>query len=821
MSTTTGEERLEELTAAQRRLEELFVPEGVRRMRRAEQALERRKGVRVQAGRGRLGGCLQQLERAIADQRARELSAPKPSRFAFPLLSLAADKLAFIGLHTVCEAMRADAVSEGRWPSARRMAQEIARKCRIERALDVRLSRAIDLVSLLMSRNRSRSNAKRRAEANAALVDRRDPGSDCWLHLGAEVLALAVNNCLIGSERTFELRLAYDGAGKSKRSYVAFAVTEAGAAWLGDVQQRVSALATPAFQPMLVPPRKWTGLEEGGYLNGFGLRLVKLREDERGDDALRQAELGAVLIGVNALQETAWQVNRDIYRVMRTCWRQTLLGEDAFPRVSLAELQRVCIPPRAAEDDVGAKASVVARAIAYRHNLRSIGMAARIRAVLSTAHRLLRRERFYFPYQLDRRGRAYPVPQVVNPQADDAGRSILQFADGKPLGDTGQFWLTIHLANQFGHDKLSFSSRLEWVQGNEEQILQAAADPIAHKSFWAAAEKPWAFLAGCFEYRSMKLLGAAHHSRLPISVDGTCNGLQHLSALTRDESGGSATNIVDAPSPQDIYQLVAETAANQIARDVEAGSDLAKVWVGINRKHAKHATMATPYGVTINGIRREIVAKLQDGAAPFDKFRSDDPDHQWKCADYLAHVLHKSIGLVVTRHRDVEERLHALVRLFAKKDVVLSWVTPSGFVVVHDYRVAREARMQTAIGNLLVQKLADVPKIDLRRQRSAIVANFVHSLDAAHMTLTLGALVRQGIKSFSMVHDSYGVHASEVECMNRALRDEFAKIYEGDYFNCFLSNQMSRLGPTAVGFRTLLLGDLDVRNVRSSTYFFS
>jgi DNA-directed RNA polymerase, mitochondrial len=49
--------------------------------------------------------------------------------------------------------------------------------------------------------------------------------------------------------------------------------------------------------------------------------------------------------------------------------------------------------------------------------------------------RLIDEPRFFFPHQLDHRGRAYPVPQLINPQSDDGGRSVLEFADGKPLGE--------------------------------------------------------------------------------------------------------------------------------------------------------------------------------------------------------------------------------------------------------------------------------------------------------------------------------------------------------------------------------------------------
>ena len=53
-------------------------------------------------------------------------------------------------------------------------------------------------------------------------------------------------------------------------------------------------------------------------------------------------------------------------------------------------------------------------------------------------------------------------------------------------------------------------------------------------------------------------------------------------------------------------------------------------------------------------------------------------------------------------------------------------------------------------------------KIDVRDQMDGIVAHFVHSRDAAHMMLTVNRLHGLGLRHFAMVHDSYGVHASDV-----------------------------------------------------------
>lgn len=66
------------------------------------------------------------------------------------------------------------------------------------------------------------------------------------------------------------------------------------------------------------------------------------------------------------------------------------------------------------------------------------------------------------------------------------------------------------------------------------------------------ADDPWQFLAACFEvadaWRSPD--PAAYESRLPVQLDGSCNGLQHYAALGRDLDGGMAVNLRPADRPQ-------------------------------------------------------------------------------------------------------------------------------------------------------------------------------------------------------------------------------------------------------------------------------
>lgn len=50
---------------------------------------------------------------------------------------------------------------------------------------------------------------------------------------------------------------------------------------------------------------------------------------------------------------------------------------------------------------------------------------------------------FWFPHNMDFRGRVYPCPPHLNHLSSDVFRSILQFARGEKLGPKGLRWLKV------------------------------------------------------------------------------------------------------------------------------------------------------------------------------------------------------------------------------------------------------------------------------------------------------------------------------------------------------------------------------------------
>ena len=65
---------------------------------------------------------------------------------------------------------------------------------------------------------------------------------------------------------------------------------------------------------------------------------------------------------------------------------------------------------------------------------------------------------------MDFRGRVYPIPPHLNHMGADINRGLLEFAEGKPLGEDGLFWLKVHLANKIGKDKLPIKDRAAYAE---------------------------------------------------------------------------------------------------------------------------------------------------------------------------------------------------------------------------------------------------------------------------------------------------------------------------------------------------------------------
>ena len=295
--------------------------------------------------------------------------------------------------------------------------------------------------------------------------------------------------------------------------------------------------------------------------------------------------------------------------------------------------------------------------------------------------------------------------------------------------------------------------------------------------------------------------------------------------MLRDPVGGAAVNLIPHEKPQDIYGKVAERVVERLkALVAEGGEDAwrAAEWVrfGIDRKITKRPVMVLPYGGTQSSCRDYVIQAVTERI----KGGQENPfgDELIKNASWLGGQVWKSIGEVVVAATEAMEWLRKAARVATKAGVPLTWTTPSGFVAQQAYWAVKERRVQTRLHGSLVTFVTkeQTQRLDPHRQASGISPNFIHSMDAAALMLTVDECLNHGITSFAMIHDSYGTHACDTDVLGDCLRVVFVDIYSKDVLGALrdeldaaiLDGDLPPLPPK---------GDLDLNQVLLSDFFFS
>lgn len=634
---------------------------------------------------------------------------------------------------------------------------------------------------------------------------------------------------------TFDQRLS----GKNRTTTVVVP-TQRFTDWLATLDLQTEILS-PEFLPCVIAPKDWDGLVGGGYHTdafAYPIQLVKTRSKLH-QKALAKADLSQVYSAVNAIQRTPWAVNTRVLEVARE------LSKTGRGHAGLPAMEDEALPPKPQDIDTNDEARTAwkrAAVTVYDHNRALFSRRVQVLNTLKVAKEFSAYDAIYFPHQLDFRGRVYAVPAALNPQGTDLAKGLLQFSTGDPI-DTPETerWFLIHGANCFGVDKVSFDERVRWVGENRDLIRSCAASPLDDLR-WTEADSPFCFLAWCFEYRdyadwtNQLWTEPPFHSRLAIAMDGSCNGLQHYSAMLRDPVAGKAVNLVPSDAPQDIYGEVARVVVEDLRRRTwPASNDLTDAdfaaweedrakcekWVayGIDRKITKRPVMVLPYGGTLNSCQKYVFDAVSERGG--HGFAAEDlrPACSW-----LGGRVWAGIGDVVVSARLAMGWLRSAAGAASREGEALQWTTPSGFVVVQAYQESKSSQIETVLlGERFRPQINEqIPdSLDKRRQVNGVAPNFVHSLDAAALILTVNEAARRGVTKFAMIHDSYGTTAAHTPVLASALRDEFVRMYdEHDTLEEFCEEAIPAHVRDTIPTPPMV-GGLDLNEVRESAYFFA
>ena len=123
------------------------------------------------------------------------------------------------------------------------------------------------------------------------------------------------------------------------------------------------------------------------------------------------------------------------------------------------------------------------------------------------------------------------------------------------------------------------------------------------------ADKPFAFLAACIELNDAWTQGLDYITRLPISFDGSCNGWQHLCAMTRSEEGKEVNlqAVATANCSSDFYSTATLRTIIELAKNYPAAAEkIEELGIEIDRALVKPLVVSTGYGSTDFGRRRQL-----------------------------------------------------------------------------------------------------------------------------------------------------------------------------------------------------------------------
>lgn len=692
-------------------------------------------------------------------------------------------------------------------------------------------------------------NVKYRKQAARSLAARGGYTVDGWpLELKHKIGSFLVNAVLEACGNVFlldkvDMKVRRAGKDYNRESYV-ITLTEEAKARIDEVSAAMCEL-TPMLLPMTEAPDPWTALVGGGYKDKAIKKLTPLVRVRYGNKehkallvhAIKSGQMQPVLDAVNAIQSTRFKINTRILGLIQ--WvRAEGIEIDGLPR--LTDFPAPDYPEdwdNLADEDKrkwkrkGAKIAT--------KNLGLVGERSVFSNDMETASLLADAPYFCVPHFLDFRGRIYGMSSF-NFQRGDHVRAMFLFADGKPIGDEGLKWLAIHLANVGDFNKVSkapMADRIAWVNDNLDVILEVAQDPRGTVDWWSQADCPFLFVAACMEYAEALVHGPEYVSHLPVSWDGSCSGIQHLTAMMKSPEG-AYVNLTPNDQPQDVYKMVADRVSLRLPDEAARGNSFAQAWIdyGFGRSEAKRGVMTYAYSSRAFGmaeqIRQDLMEPLSEkvlegkiNAHPFGQ------EEGFKDAAYMGKLLCDTIEDFIRAPAQGMDFLRRVAQGLAHEGKSPTWVTPAGLPVVswypeNDTGVVRLYLYDRGINVSTQLRMDKGPTKTINKDKSmnSIAPNFVHSMDACHLMMVVNAAKAEGIAQQALVHDSFGCLAADAERYNQVIREQFVRLYdEHDVLADMRASALEQI--TAANAHRIPevphKGDLDLKEVLRSDYAFA
>lgn len=577
--------------------------------------------------------------------------------------------------------------------------------------------------------------------------------------------------------------------------------------------------------PMLVPPCRHTTMWDGGYLTSIDRRgtyrnthidRARVREVA---EAFKNAD--KIKAALNKAQEVPYRVNKGVLSFVQEARRLGVgVGMPrAYPEPK-PEWYLDGVPSNTyTEKELDQFQEWKTKMHRwYSEDRTRVSRLRNLISILDMAEEFKDEKFLYFPTCVDWRYRLY-FKSSLHPQGSDFQKALLELGRGKPLGERGLFWLKVHVATCFGYDKALFEDRAAWVDANYTTIEQLADSPFDSDAF-AAADAPWCLLAAAIDLVNAVRSGCPeeHISRIPVAMDATNSGGQHLSAILRDPVGGRLTNLYWEGNQEkaDLYMDVKRRTDERVIQDLDKEEFVIQstYWTenAITRSMTKRPSMTYFYSATVRSCSEYVFHGASD-----EGYEGMDTHSLWNLSCYLAPRMRQAIEEANPAAAAVMQYLQNLARR-VPVDKHLQWVTPLGGLVMNRYSTSDEVRVRIDCMNMsaVLVKNQNYAVCNRRKAASGIAPNFVHSLDSTHLMMVVNAFYGDIVP----IHDSLATHAADVDELHRVIREQFVLLYTEHDPLGDITRAAAAAGADLEDLDMPSEGTLDLNLVKDSPFFF-
>jgi DNA-directed RNA polymerase, mitochondrial len=237
------------------------------------------------------------------------------------------------------------------------------------------------------------------------------------------------------------------------------------------------------------------------------------------------------------------------------------------------------------------------------------------------------------------------------------------------------------------------------------------------------------------------------------------------------------------------------------------------------RKIVKRNVMTLPYGGTAYGLGQQQI----DDAKKHGITQLLYLEHKW--GSFLGREIFEDCKLSLKRPMQLLEVFEQAGRAAEARGAFLSWSVPvTGFPVVQNYTQGNVKKIWVQYGppkgprrstgyyentlQIAISFIEDVAP-SKGKQASGASPNAIHSLDAAHLALT----VYRCNFSVTTIHDSFGCLLADMPLLFSCIRETFIELYAADP----LTSLMKDIGGDLTHVQ---IGSLDIELIRNSEYSF-